>query len=118
MTTTSTEATPTPAAASAVPWDALMATAGDGLQACSEACNGWQQEVSRFIERRASENQRSLQALMTARDLTDLLRIQQEWTLQAATDYTQEAARLTRLFTTLSMTGTTPEVQRVAALIC
>lgn len=105
------------AAAAATPWDAVLMSA-DGLQACTEACTGWQQEAARFIERRASENQRSLQALMAARDLVDVLRIQQAWTLQAATDYTQEAARITRLFTTLSLTGTTPDVQKVAALIC
>lgn len=110
-------ATPTPAIAAMAPWDTMMASA-DGLQACTEACSGIQQEVVRFIERRASENQRSLQALMSARDLTDVVKVQQAWTLQAATDYTQEATRLARLFTTLSMTGTTPDVQKVAALIC
>lgn len=107
----------TPTLAAMAPWDTIMASA-DGLQACTEACTGWQQEVTRFIERRTGENQRSLQALMAARDLGDVLKVQQAWTLQAATDYTQEAARLTRLFTTLSLTGTTPDVQKVAALIC
>ena len=112
-----TNAMPAPTIAAMAPWDTMMASA-DGLQACTEACTGLQQEVVRFIERRASENQRSLQALMSARDLTDVVKVQQAWTLQAATDYTQEATRLARLFTTLSMTGTTPDVQKVAALIC
>ena len=115
--TTNPETTPAPAIAAMAPWDTVMASA-DGLQACTEACTGFQQEMVRFIERRAGENQRSLQALMSARDFTDVLRIQQAWTLQAATDYTQEATRLTRLFTTLSLTGTTPDVQKVVALIC
>ena len=110
MSTSSTEAIPSPAAFAVAPWDTVLASASDGLQACSEACNGWHQEVAHFIERRASENQRSLEALMAARDLA--------WAVQAATDYTQEATRLTRLFTTLSMTGTTPEVQKVATLVC
>lgn len=117
--TTNPETTPTPgpALAAMAPWETVMASA-DGLQAYAEACTGWQQEVTRFIERRAGENQRSLQALMAARDLGDVMKVQQDWTLQAATDYTQEVTRLTRLFTTLSMTGTTPDVQKVAALIC
>jgi hypothetical protein len=116
--TTNSENTLLPTASVAVPWETIVVSASDGLQACSEACSGWQQEVARFIERRAEENQRSLQAMMAARDLGDVLRIQQEWTLQAATDYTKEATRLTRLFTSLSLTGTTPDVQKVAALIC
>ena len=118
MSTSSTEAIPSPAAFAVAPWDTVLASASDGLQACSEACNGWHQEVAHFIERRASENQRSLEALMAARDLADVLKVQQAWAVQAATDYTQEATRLTRLFTTLSMTGTTPEVQKVATLVC
>lgn len=113
---TNTEATPT--AAAAAPLDMMLASASDGFQACSEACAGWQQDIARFIERRAGENQRSLQALMSARDIGDVLKVQQAWALQAATDYTNEATRLTRLFTTLSLTGTTPEVQRVATLVC
>lgn len=35
--------------------------------------------------------------------------------MQAATDYTEEAARLARLVTSLSLTGTTPAVQESAA---
>ena len=115
---TLTETTPNPAAAVTAPLDMMMSSASDGLQAYSEACAGWQQDVVRFVERRVGENQRSLEALMAARDVTDVLKIQQDWALKAATDYTEEATRLARLFTTLSLTGTTPEVQKVATLVC
>jgi len=42
---------------------------------------------------------------------------QQEWTVRAATDYAQETARLAQLATSLSLTGTTPDVQESAALV-
>ncbi len=54
---------------------------------------------------------------MTARDIPGVIKVQQEWALQAATDYAQEAVRLTRLLTTLSLTGTTPAVQDAARLV-
>ena len=37
--------------------------------------------------------------------------------MQAATDYTEEASRLARLVTSVSLTGTTPEVQDAATLL-
>ncbi len=89
---------------------ALVSTGSDGMQACTEACTSWQEEIARFVDHRSGANQRSFQALMSARDLADVLRVQQDWALQAATDYTEEATRLTRLLTTLSLTGTTPDV--------
>jgi hypothetical protein len=54
---------------------------------------------------------------MTARDIPGVMKGQHEWGLQAATDYTQEAVRLTRLLTTLSLTGTTPAVQDAAGIV-
>ena len=98
-------------------WKSAMMSAADGFQACAEACVGWQQEMARFVDLRLAENRRSLDALMSARDATGIARVQQQWGLQAATDYTEEATRLARLFTTLSLTGTTPAVQEVASLV-
>ena len=95
----------------------LLSSGGDGVQACSEAYGSWQEELARFLDQRSRANQRSFQALISARDMADVVRIQQEWALQAATDYTEEVTRLTQLFTTLSLTGTTPEVQQSATLI-
>ena len=94
-----------------------MMRATDALQTCTEAYAGWQQELARFVDLRLAENRRSLDALMAARDVAGVMRVQQEWGLQAATDYTREARRLTQLFTTLSLTGTTPAVQDAARLV-
>lgn len=103
-----------PAFPTATTW--MMQTA-DGCQACVEACTSWQKELAQFADRRLAENRRAWSAFMSSRDFPDALKIQQEWALQAATDYAHEATRLTRLLTTLSLTGTTPEVQESAALV-
>jgi hypothetical protein len=94
-----------------------MMSATDALQTCTEACAGWQREIARFVDLRLAGNRRSWETLMTARDIPGVIKVQQEWGLQAATDYAQEAVRLTRLLTTLSLTGTTPAVQDAARLV-
>jgi hypothetical protein len=91
--------------------------AADGCHAWVSACTSWQQELARFADQRLSENRRSWEAFMSSRDVASATKVQQQWTEQAATDYTQEATRLAQLLTTLSLTGTTPEVQKCAALI-
>jgi hypothetical protein len=95
----------------------VMMQAADGCQACFEACTGWQQEMARFVDLRLTENRRTWEALMASRDLMSAFKVQQEWGLQAANDYTQEATRLARLVTSLSLTGTTPAVQEAATLV-
>ena len=99
------------------PVTVTMMSASDALQSCTEACAEWQREIARFVDLRLAANRRSWETLMTARDISGVLKGQQEWSLQAATDYTQEAARLTRLVTALSLTGTTPAVQDAAGLV-
>lgn len=99
------------------PMTVATMTAADALQSCTEACSEWQQEVARFFDIRLAENRRSLAALMATRDVAGLVKVQQQWGLQMAADYTNEASRLTRLFTTLSLTGTTPAVQDAAKLV-
>ena len=94
-----------------------MMSASDALQTCTEACAEWQREIARFVDHRLAANRRSWEALMTARDIPSVIKGQQEWGLQAATDYTQEAVRLTRLLTTLSVAGTTPAVQDAARIV-
>jgi hypothetical protein len=94
-----------------------MMQAADGCQACVEACASWQKELAQFADRRFAENRRSWNALMSSRDFADALKVQQQWASQAASDYTREATRLTQLFTALSLTGTTPEVQESVALV-
>lgn len=89
----------------------------DGYQTCLQACIGWQQELARFADVRLAGNRRAWEALMSTRDVAGALKIQQDWAVQAANDYTEEATRLSRLVTSLSLTGTTPEVQEAAMVI-
>ncbi|MCA0248474.1 MAG: hypothetical protein LCH93_17810 [Proteobacteria bacterium] len=103
---------PWPAAAAAV-----MSTGGDCFEACASAGVAWQSELAKFANRRIAENHRSWSALMSARDLESVLTIQQQWGLRAANDYTEEATRIARLFTSLTLTGTTPQVQGATMLL-
>jgi hypothetical protein len=89
----------------------------DALQGCIEASTCWQQEIARFVDRRLAENLRSWQAVAAARDVAGLLKVPLEWSLNAATDYAEEARRIQQLATTLSLTGTTPAVQESAQLL-
>ena len=98
-------------------WNTILMSTLDGLQACAEGCLGWQQEIARFTEHRWDENRRCWQALAGARDVADVAKIQHEWHLQMVNDYSDETARLGRLLTTLSLTGTTPDVQDTASLV-
>lgn len=98
-------------------WNSAMMSAVDCVQGYASACGGWQQETTRFLNERLTENQRAWAALLSSRDLAGVLKVQQEWGQQAATDYTRQATRLASLVTTLSLTGTTPAVQSTAAII-
>jgi len=91
--------------------------AADGYQACLEAWLGWQQELARFAGLRLGHNRHTWDVLLSSRDVTGVLQAQQEWAVRAATDYAQETARLAQLATSLSLTGTTPDVQESAALV-
>lgn len=94
-----------------------MMQATDGCQAYLQACIGWQQELARFADVRLAGNRRTWEALMSSRDVAGALKIQQDWAVQAANDYTEEATRLARLATSLSLTGTTPAVHGTAMVI-
>lgn len=115
MSTVSTVPTAQESGAMAMPALAMMSA--DALQACTEACGGWQQEIAHFIDLRFTHNRQSWEALMAARDVSSVLKVQGEWGLQAAADYTREATRMAQLFSTLSLTGTTPAVQETANLV-
>ena len=98
-------------------WAAGIMSTADALQACTEACTGWQQEVAHFLDARWAQNRHSWEALLQARDLPGLMKVQQEWLMHAGSDYTGEANRLAHLLTTISLTGTTNSVQEVATLV-
>ena len=89
----------------------------DGLRACVDAWATWQQEVARFFDARWDENRRAWTEILSARDLDKIMKIQEAWRARAAADYTDEAARLLKLVTCVSLTGTTPAVQGTAMLV-
>ena len=103
---------PWPAAAAA-----MMSTGGDCFDACASAGVAWQSEFAKFANRRIAENRRIWSALLSARDLESVLTLQQQWGLRAANDYTEEATRIARLITSLTLTGTTPQVQGTTMLL-
>ena len=94
-----------------------MMSATDALQTCTEACAGWQQEIARFVDLRLAENRRSWES---ADDGTRHPRRHQGAAGMGPAGGDRllaEAVRLTRLLTTLSLTGTTPAVQDAAKLV-
>lgn len=99
------------------PWGWALMAAGDGLQACADACAEWQQEVARFADARLAENRKSWAAALETHDLAGLMQVQGEWGLKAATDYGNETMRLARIAMALSLTGTTPAVQNAARIV-
>lgn len=103
---------PWPAAAAA-----MMSTGGDCLEACASAGVAWQSELAKFANRRITENRRMWSALMSARDLESVFALQQQWGLRAANDYTEEATRIARLITSLTLTGATPQAQSTTMLL-
>lgn len=105
---------PWPAAAG---FAAAISACGDYLQACASVGVTWQTEIARFADRRLGEHRRAWTALLSSRDLGRVLKIQRQWGLQAATDYTGEATRIARLVTSVGLTGTTPEVHDVGTLL-
>jgi hypothetical protein len=112
--TPAAEATPVPNFSPGAPPMMFVPAA---RQACGEAGTCWQQEIARFVDHRLAENMRSWQAATAVRDVADLVRVQQDWSLKAAADYAEAARRMRQLATTLSLTGTTPAVQQSARLL-
>ena len=112
-----TDAFPAPATAAAATPAVLPVFVPEALQACVEAGTCWQQEIARFVDHRLAETLRSWQAATAARDVADLVKVQQDWSLKAAADYAEAARRLGELATTPALTGRTPAVQQSAQLL-
>jgi hypothetical protein len=103
-----------PASPAVANWTTGMTSTADTLQACTEACVGWQQEICHFLDLRWAHNRRSWQALMKARNLPDIVKVQQDWILETTDDYSRQAVCVTQLATTISLTGTAPAIQAAA----
>ena len=97
-------------------FSAMMLAFGDGLQACADGQRGWQRG-GRARSPIGDWRRTGAAGPRCCRRATSpsVLKAQQQWGVQAATDYTEEASRLARLVTSISLTGTTPDVQDAAS---
>lgn len=94
-----------------------VASTTDALQSLMSTYGDCRQEIAHFVDLRLAHNLHSWTALTTARDVTGILRAQQEWGMQTATDYFNETARLAQLFTSLTLTGGAPGAQQATRLM-
>ena len=79
-------------------WNGNFATAlGHMGTAYTRACLEWQQEVARFVGTRVDQDRQVWESLTDCRDLGDLAKAQQDWTISATKDYFDEAARMTEI---------------------
>ena len=89
-------------------WNSALATYADCFEEWAAAAAAWQSEVSRFAERRLKDNVSTYLTLLSARDAASL------WQAQG---YSDEAARLARLVTSVTLSGATPEAQQTTQLL-
>jgi hypothetical protein len=106
MTTMTSPTTTTPSIS-----DAAMASTTDALQSLMSTYGDCRQEIAHFVDLRLAHNLDSWTALTTARDVTGIMRAQQEWGMQTAADYFNGTARFAQLFTSLTLAGVSPGAQ-------
>lgn len=94
-----------------------MASTTDALQSLMSTYGDCRQEIAHFVDLRLAHNLDSWTALTAARDVSGVLRAQQEWGMQAAADYFNGTARLAQLLTSLTLTGASPGVQPANRLL-
>ena len=97
--------------------NAALSTYADCFEEWAAAFAAWQSEVSQFAERRLKDNVSTCLTLLSARDAASLWQAQGAWSVRAAEDYSQEAARLARLVTSVTFSGVTPEAQQTTQLL-
>ena len=79
-------------------WNGTFVTVlGHMGTAYTRVCLEWQQEVARFVGARVDQDRQVWESLTDCRDLVDLAKAQQDWTISATKDYFDEAARLTEI---------------------
>ena len=98
-------------------WNSALATYADCFEEWAAAAAAWQSEVSRFAERRLKDNVSTYLTLLSARDAASLWQAQGAWSVRAAEDYSDEAARLARLVISVTLSGATPEAQQTTQLL-
>ena len=70
---------------------------GRANEVCSQACQEWQQALTRFMTDRAQADSQHMQRLAACQNWMDAMRLQQEYTMTAVQDYAREAQNLMQL---------------------
>ncbi len=66
-------------------------------EACSRACQEWQQELVRFTTARMQADSQHVQRLFTCQSWAEAARLHQVWATAAAQDFAKEANQLFQL---------------------
>ena len=70
---------------------------GRANEVCNQACQEWQQALTRFAAGRAQADSQHLQRLAACQNWMDAMRLQQEYAMTAAQDYMRETQNLMQL---------------------
>lgn len=97
--------------------NAVLSTCADCFEEWATVGAAWQSEFSQFAERRIKDNVATGLALLSARDPASAWQAQGAWGVRAVEDYAEEANRLARLITSVTVCGATPEAQQTTQLL-
>ena len=70
---------------------------GQASEACLNTWRAWHEEASRFAARRLERDAELARRLLSCRDWSEALMLQQEWVATAAQDYVDQTRRLTEI---------------------
>jgi len=99
--------------------------AGNGafVEAVTQASQNYMQRVAAlneeilgFAAQRMQKNSEAGESLMKCKDLSDALRIQQEWLRTMTEQYMQEASRIVEMTTKAAMAGFSPVAEAGSAV--
>lgn len=97
--------------------NAALSTCADCFEEWAAIGAAWQNELSKFAERRVKDNVSTCLALLSARDPASVWQAHEAWGVRAVEDYSEEANRLARLITSVTVCGATPEAQETTQLL-
>ena len=97
--------------------NAALSTYADCFEEWAAVGAAWQSELSQFAERRLKHNVSTCLTLLSARDPASAWQAHGAWGVRALEDYAEEANRLARLVTSVTVSGATPEAQHTPQLL-
>ena len=97
--------------------NAALSTYADYFEEWAAVGAAWQSEFSRFAERRLKDNVSTYLTLLSARDAASVWQAHGAWGVRALEDYSEEANRVARLITSVTVCGATPEAQQTTQLL-